>query len=70
LIDLSNDGTSAYAFALTYGNKDTDGSDISPTTSFVMTSTTSTDDKTKYNWKWYYIDSLILNKHYESTNPR
>lgn len=62
LLDLSNDGTSAYAFALTYGNSD-GGSPISATTNFVSDKNPE-NDKQRYFWKWYYIDSLILNKYY------
>lgn len=62
LLDLSNDGTSAYAFALTYGNSD-GGQPISATTNFVSDKN-PTNDKQRYFWKWYYIDSLILNKYY------
>lgn len=62
LLDLSNDGTSAYGFALTYGNSD-GGQPISATTNFVSDKN-PTNDKQRYFWKWYYIDSLILNKYY------
>ena len=62
LLDLSNDGTSAYGFALTYGNSD-GGQPISATTNFVSDKNPA-NDKQRYFWKWYYIDSLILNKYY------
>lgn len=69
LLDLSNDGKSSYAFALTFGNYDatttdvSDGAEISQTTTFVVDANPN-NDKQRYYWKWYFIDSLILNDHY------
>lgn len=69
LLDLSNDGKSSYAFALTFGNSDatttdaSDGAEISQTTTFVVDANPD-NDKQRYYWKWYFIDSLILNDHY------
>lgn len=78
LLDLSIDGTSTYGFALTYGNKDAylggehSISNIfefknavadeinSGTTLFIPVANVSKQLGT--TWKWYYIDSIVLNK--------
>lgn len=70
LIDLSIDNENAFAFALTYGKTDSSsinggGAEISINTPLV-TENTSGGDKATYSWKWYYIDSIVLNKNYSS----
>ena len=78
LLDLSNDGRSAYGFALTYGNRDaTDVSDatkpssgaiIGPKTVFRVVNDGTNADKAPNKWKWYFIDSLLLNAFADETN--
>lgn len=57
LLDLSNDGTSAYGFALTYEH-----ADLAADTQLFTVNTEDSSAKTKYRWAWYFIDSLVLNK--------
>lgn len=78
LLDLSNDGKSAYGFALTYGNKDaTDVADatkpssaaiIGPNTVFRTVNDGTNSGKAPNKWKWYFIDSLLLNAFANETN--
>ena len=64
LLDLSNDGTSTYAFVLTYGKEDianeSSNGEISALTYFIASD--REDSKAPYSYKWYFIDSIILNK--------
>lgn len=77
LIDLSVDTSSGkpYGFALTYGNNENIGNEnsavveIRPETVLSYNnSDTSTVKKASRVYVWYYIDSLPVNSHYDSTN--
>lgn len=60
LIDLSNDGTHCYGFALTYGDKVGD-TVINASTVFITENTGNSNSPFLYVWN--YIDSLVLNAH-------
>ena len=65
LIDLSNDGSHCYAFALTYGDK-VNNAEINAST--VLVSLNSGDSKATQLYVWNYIDSLVLNAHPTTTS--
>lgn len=60
LLDLSNNGTSPYAFALTYGDK-VGGQNITASTVFITEN--AANAKAPLFYVWNYIDSLLLNAH-------
>lgn len=63
LMDLTQIQDKAYAFLLTYGKEDIKQDDI-----MIFNNTNSdTVDKAPYIYPWYFIDSLILNKHRDVT---
>lgn len=64
LLDLTiSDTNTPYAFALTYGLYDNDGSEINEQTSlWIHNNNTQIPDQQRQTWKWYYIDSLVFNK--------
>lgn len=75
LLDLVNDGTSTYAFALTFGNKDdlhwdsesrtwVGDTPITANTYFVAWDNPDPTLNSIFTYKWYFIDSLILNKNF------
>lgn len=65
LLDLTNDGTHCYAFALTYGNA-VGNSEINASTVFVTLN--SGNSKAPQLYTWNYIDSLVLNAHPTTTS--
>ena len=72
LLDLKNDGTSTYGFALTFGNNDdltwdseaktwTGSVPITANTYFVAFDRQDEKLQSIFSYKWYFIDSLMLN---------
>jgi len=62
LIDLSVDTENTYGFLLTYGDKD-GNNDITYQSYFIEKAIgSSVDSKATYNYKWFFIDAIVLNK--------
>lgn len=60
LIDISVDAENTYGFLLTYGDKD-GNSDITYQSYFIEKTTGTVDSKALYNYKWFFIDAIVLN---------